>query len=379
MVTTRRAAAAPRRRASSAADTADAAALSRKRARPVDPLASAAEPLPPPSPPPPPPPPPSPGALKTFEELRRHERWHYLADNPAIRSGYRAGYSLREALWSLFQVHNESFNVWSHGLGALSFAALLASFVAYELPAHVRADIAARLDAAAAAAGAAAERPLHARLTDALHLPLATPVPTWPLAVFMLSAVVCLSSSAAFHLLAVVDERYYVALAALDYSGIGILIFGSTFPMLWPLGFWCHPALGGAYLAVGSLLALGTVVISTAPAFRTADYRLVRMASFIATGSYGAIPFAHLLWLGEPLYEGALRHLLQMGGFYLVGALLYGYRVPERFVPGRLDLAVNSHNIFHLCVWAACVVHYHALFASYAWRVAHAACPARGL
>jgi adiponectin receptor len=65
-----------------------------------------------------------------------------------------------------------------------------------------------------------------------------------------------------------------------------------------------------------------------------------------------------------------------MGALYLVGALLYGYRVPERFVPGRLDLAVNSHNIFHVCVWAACVVHYRALFEAYAWRVAHTACPA---
>ena len=60
-----------------------------------------------------------------------------------------AGLSLREALWSLFAVHNESFNVWSHLLGALLTDATPTIAGTVEVGAQV---IVTLLDAAGAAA-----------------------------------------------------------------------------------------------------------------------------------------------------------------------------------------------------------------------------------
>jgi hypothetical protein len=56
-----------------------------------------------------------------------HEAPHSLVDNEFIRRGYRIGYekSIRKILRSLFQMHNETWNVWSHLLGMIFFASLL--------------------------------------------------------------------------------------------------------------------------------------------------------------------------------------------------------------------------------------------------------------
>ena len=41
----------------------------------------------------------------------------YLRDNEYIITGYRANWSVRDTLRSLFLLHNETGNVWTHLLG----------------------------------------------------------------------------------------------------------------------------------------------------------------------------------------------------------------------------------------------------------------------
>ena len=54
-----------------------------------------------------------------------HEAHAYLKDNEFILSGYRIYFnSTRHIMRSLFMLHNESANVWSHLLGALLFCIL---------------------------------------------------------------------------------------------------------------------------------------------------------------------------------------------------------------------------------------------------------------
>ena len=41
----------------------------------------------------------------------------FLRDNEYIRTGYRANWSVKEAFLSLFQLHNETLNIWTHLFG----------------------------------------------------------------------------------------------------------------------------------------------------------------------------------------------------------------------------------------------------------------------
>ena len=81
-----------------------------------------AAPLAPLSPPSAAAPPPSGAArmrILAFEEVAAAKELQYLAWNPYIRRHYRAGATLREALLSVFALHNETVNVWLHLVGLL--------------------------------------------------------------------------------------------------------------------------------------------------------------------------------------------------------------------------------------------------------------------
>lgn len=57
-------------------------------------------------------------------------------------------------------------------------------------------------------------------------------VSKWPLFVNLASASICLGLSAVFHLFFVYSPRACLLLSKLDYTGITILIFGSTVPTI---------------------------------------------------------------------------------------------------------------------------------------------------
>ena len=261
------------------------------------------------------------GGLATYHVLHADATTHYLADNPAIHAHYRHRMTPWEALRSALQLHNETVNVWTHLGGALLFVGLLARLVVTPL----------LLDDGRPAAAA-----------DAAAAPRV--VPTWPIAVFLASAITCLGSSAAYHLLHVVDRAWNATLSSLDYASIAVLIAGSTVPPIY-YGFWCSPAQGWAYIAACGLLAAATMAMGMTPSFRTPSWRLVRTMSFIATGAFGVVPLLHLMRGPHAQYAEAMEGLLLMGGLYIFGALLYGFRVPERYWPGRFDLGGASHNV----------------------------------
>ena len=58
-------------------------------------------------------------------------------------------------------------------------------------------------------------------------------VPIWPLAINVFSACFCMGCSALYHLMFVKNRKVSEALARLDYGGISILIFGTSFPILY--------------------------------------------------------------------------------------------------------------------------------------------------
>lgn len=57
-----------------------------------------------------------------------------------------------------------------------------------------------------------------------------------------------------------------------------------------------------------------------------------------------------------------------------VGAALYAARVPERFRPGKFDYLCNSHNLFHVAVVIAALIHYRSVMLLLHWRDSTGTC-----
>ncbi|KAG6603018.1 Adiponectin receptor protein [Phytophthora cinnamomi] len=195
-------------------------------------------------------------------------------------------------------------------------------------------------------------------------------VPHWPIFAFMASAVVCLTCSATFHLMFVVSRPAYMFLSRLDYAGITILIAGSFYPMIY-YSFYCHPWLRTAYLASISTMAALTFTVALMPVFSTPKFLVARTCIFLALGFFGVVPVTHLVWhfgLFDPHVTVMIGPLLLMGLLYTSGAIIYATKFPERFYPGRFDLWFSSHQLWHVCVVAAALVHFANALQQYEWR-----------
>lgn len=165
------------------------------------------------------------GAVRALEQRAEHTLtllWDDLPawrrDNAFIRSGYRQiRASYRHSLRSLFYLHNESVNIWSHLVGAV---------VAVAGALYLHHAIHPRYASAAA--------------PDVLVF-----------SCFFGGAVLCLGMSATFH--ALIDHSEQVARWGnkLDYTGIVALIVGSYVPALF-YGFFCRPTLLTVYLGLVS-------------------------------------------------------------------------------------------------------------------------------
>ncbi len=68
---------------------------------------------------------------------------------------------------------------------------------------------------------------------------------------------------------------------------------------------------------------------------------------FLCLGCSGFVPSIHLIiahGFFKGVQQGALGWLLLMGALYIIGALLYAFRVPERFFPGKCNIWVSESN-----------------------------------
>ena len=121
-------------------------------------------------------------------------------------------------------------------------------------------------------------------------------------------------------------------------------------------------------------------------------------------GLSGIIPAIHYVlmegWFSK-ISQASLGWLILMGLLYILGALFYALRVPERWFPGKCDIWVNirlgeaknnhhctshtnpnhllvlqfqSHQIFHVLVLVAAFVHYHGISEMAMYRVTVGEC-----
>ncbi|KAK4174143.1 hemolysin-III related-domain-containing protein [Triangularia setosa] len=264
--------------------------------------------------------------LLLFNQL---EPWR--RDNPAILRGYRpTSYSFRASFQSLFYLHNESVNIWSHLLGA--FISVVLSTYLYHL--------------------------IHPRFETASSADILV------FSCFFAGAFLCLGMSATYHAISNHSDRVAKWGNKLDYTGIVFLIVGSYVPALW-YGFWCEAAKLTVYLGAICLLGSGCIMVSWFDHFRTPAWRPYRALMFVCLGLSGVLPIIHALitlyTYDELNRRMGLNWVILQGALYIFGAFLYAARFPERRFPGKFDIFGSSHQLFHICVLLAAASHLYGM------------------
>lgn len=195
------------------------------------------------------------------------------------------------------------------------------------------------------------------------------PITRWPFYAFLGGAMFCLLASSTCHLLSCHSERLSYIMLRLDYAGIASLISTSFYPLVY-YSFLCHPFFRNIYIGFITLLAITTFIFSLLPVFQKPELRTIRSILFSGMGLSGILPILHknMLYWDKPAALHSTGYELLMGLCYCLGALVYATRIPERWLPGKFDIAGHSHQLFHVLVVAGAYSHYRAGLVYLQWR-----------
>ncbi|XP_042277103.1 membrane progestin receptor beta-like [Thunnus maccoyii] len=257
-----------------------------------------------------------------------------------ILSGYRpVGLTWPCYVLSLFQIHNETVNVWSHLLAA---ACVVARFLLFMGPEGQGFSV------------------------DASSLPLV---------LYVFSAVTYLSCSAAAHLLQSHSEQAHYSLFFLDYMGVGVYQYGCALALCLYSSdaAWTQSMLGQIFLPAAALLAWFSCSTCCYAKLRfRRPYPLHRKLYQVVPMGVAYIldisPVAHRLATQSWTSNSALPlHGLQVV-LFLLSAFFFSCPIPERFSPGRYDIIGHGHQLFHLLLSFCTLAQQEALFRDFLWR-----------
>lgn len=262
---------------------------------------------------------------------------HWQRDNQHILSGYRpASFSFLKSFQSWTYVHNETVNIYTH---------LLPCFVTVPASLYLYSSLSSRYETAT-----------HADVVA--------------LSCYFAGAAFCLGMSATFHTISNHSPLVARIGNAFDYVGIVGLITGSFIPSVY-YGFFCSRRLQVIYWTMISVIGLGCSAVTVIPRFRKPEWRPFRAGMFILMGLSAVFPVCHgVLTYGylQMRLQIGLDWVLLQGFLYILGAVIYAARVPEKLWPGKFDILGSSHQIFHTLVVFAAISHLMGLLNAFDYR-----------
>ncbi|CAH8550300.1 unnamed protein product [Schistosoma rodhaini] len=277
---------------------------------------------------------------KGWRVVHHHSLPHWLRDNDFLLRGHRPQLpSFRECFRSIFRLHTETGNIWTHLIGFICFLILSISFLVHPgLNIHWQEKMIVQ--------------------------------------VFFTSAIVALGFSWLFHTVYCHSERVGKLFNKLDYVGISLLVIGSSVPWI-HYSFYCYNSFKIVYILAVLILGAFCAFVCTQDYFLSPTYRASRALLFTAFGLSGVVPCVHYILiedLQERAHYSALGWLILMAALYISGATIYALRIPERLYPGKFDIWFQSHQIFHVFVVLAALVHLNAIMEIAQHRLSKGSC-----
>lgn len=255
--------------------------------------------------------------------LKYHELPKDWQENEYVLTGYRFYATHVDCLKSIFMLHNETLNIWSHLIGFLFF-----SYFSVSVFNH--------------------------------HFPEATTSDRIIFATFCIAALKCLFCSSIYHTY-VCHCKHKTLAATLDYIGIAFLIAASVLVTEY-YGYYCQPVIRQRYMIFTGVVSSFGFVLPFFKVWDTKEFRPIRITFFLSLAFSSIVPVLHLVWLhGIAKTYQFMEPAAISVGMYLLGVLFYANRFPERYFPGRFDFAgMTSHAIWHVFVCFGIYFHYLA-------------------
>jgi adiponectin receptor len=250
-------------------------------------------------------------------EYKHLPSWY--KDNPYILKYYRGtNRSLKYYIKSIFWIHNETFNIWTHILASCLFLSFL--IVNVSIPPY--------------------RVIIEKYVTQAI--------------VFygnIMSSFICFTLSYIMHIFYPMNERVCYNLMVLDYMGIFINITGTASAFIY-FSFYCQIIYQQLYfILLLSITVLLLVIFICYGFFVLPNQRRWRAILFSIYGICILIPIIHRFSIkdeNDSYFLDELRYFMLSGLSFIIGIGIYVSQIPERFYPGKFDKIGSSHTIFHI-------------------------------
>ncbi|XP_063045393.1 membrane progestin receptor gamma-B [Engraulis encrasicolus] len=240
----------------------------------------------------------------------------------SIISGYRhPRSSATDCILSLFQLTNETLNIWTHFLPTWYFLWKLLAVMLMQEEGGWREAY------------------------------------TWPLLVFLLSCCVYPLASSCAHTFSTMSTSARHICFFFDYGAISFYSLGSavTYSAYVMPDNWVNGTFHKYYVSIAVFNAVVATAMSCYSRFPESQSprfgQLVRILSFALPYLFDNIPLFYRLFLcsGEGCTTNAANalHYRHIGLAFLT-AFLCATHLPERLAPGRFDFIGHSHQLFHV-------------------------------
>ncbi|KAH0194506.1 HlyIII-domain-containing protein, partial [Aureobasidium melanogenum] len=238
--------------------------------------------------------------------------------------------SWSQSIKSIFRWHNETINIHSHSIGSIIFAIIL---------------------------------PLHFYFALYRNVPAAQPADAAVFLMYFAGVASCFAVSAAFHTAGSHSQAVHKKYNRADCCGIVLLMWGASLASI-HFAFICDARLKSIHWFLSSASATGCITFILGPLFIQPAYRNLRALTYLSLGLFAIVFILHGIYLHGFALQRRRLSLEWMGLMALLnflGCAAYAFRIPESKFPGKFDFVGASHQIMHVAVLAAGLVHYHGL------------------
>lgn len=259
--------------------------------------------------------------LYNYEEI---PEWY--RDNKYIKKGYRRW----ELEWiyyikSIFKLHNETFNIWSHLIGSFLFITLSIITYKYNL--------------------------INSYIVDKIMISL-----------FLFSSFICFFISSIMHIFFPKSEHTCNCLLLGDYYGIIFLILCTYNIFLYYL-FYCNNTIQYYYyIIINSLALIIFILLKILNNNKYKKYKLSLLLIFILSIF---IPTVHRYIYYKHIDPYELIQEIKYYGMslfvYLLGFIFYITKIPESICNHKCVNYFTSHTIFHILIVFATIINYYGI------------------
>jgi len=220
--------------------------------------------------------------------------------NKHILTGYRSQANRLNCLISVFNIHNETINIWTHMICLIYYV--------YILIINYNNNIIIKL--------------------------------------YEIVSIICFAMSTCYHTYMPISHKNYLLLLKLDLFSIILNIVTSNI-LIFYYWFWCYERIRNIYMFFSGLyLGIGIIILLKIDIIKKYNCILVYYSIY----NVGIIiSYIHIYNLTDGDVDKIIKYnFTDSMKYFLVGFIIYTTKIPERLFPRKFDIIGNSHQLWHV-------------------------------